>query len=65
MNERELPQTGYVAQLFELSEGQLNGILRRRPEIKPPVARGRKRWRPEDIEALAEYLGREPESSVA
>jgi hypothetical protein len=41
-----------------LAEGQLQGILRRRPEIAPPLVRGRRRWRPEDVDTLRAYLAR-------
>jgi hypothetical protein len=52
------PTTGEVARQHELSEGQLNSILRRIQAIKPPIIGGRRRWRPEDVRSLEDYLAR-------
>lgn len=54
----KLPGTGDVARSLKppLTEAQVNAILRRRPEIRPPVVAGRRRWRPEDVAALEQHL---------
>ena len=57
-NLESLPGTGAVGKQLNppLTEAQVNAILRRRGEIVPPVVRGRRRWRPEDVEALRRYV---------
>lgn len=58
----ELPTTGEVARRLAkelgcgLTEGQITGIRRRRPEINPTLWRGRARWSAADVEALRVYL---------
>ena len=61
-NAEHLPGTGEVARRLAedlgrpLSEGAVQQILRRRPEISPPVMNRRRRWRPQDVTALRVYL---------
>lgn len=52
--------TGEVAHLLGLIEAQVNAILRRAGHIRPPLVHGRRRWRDEDVDALARHLGRAP-----
>ena len=49
--------TGQVASLVGLTEAQVNGILRRRPGLRPPKGgSGRRAWRAQDVEALRNFL---------
>jgi hypothetical protein len=54
----DLPSTGEIASRVGLTEGQVNAIVRRVPGIRPPIDGNRRRWRPEDVEALTAYLAR-------
>lgn len=51
-----LPTTGEVARSHGLAEGQLQALIRHRAELQPPLVRGRRRWRPEDVERLRAVL---------
>jgi hypothetical protein len=53
---KRLPGTGAVAGQFGMTEAQINSILRRRGEIRPPIVSNRRRWRKSDIDALRDYL---------
>lgn len=49
--------TGEVAAFLDLSEVQVQAILRRRSHLRPPKdGSGRRAWRPEDIESLRAFL---------
>lgn len=57
-----LPGTGEVARRLTkelgrtVSEGAIQQVLRRRPEINPPLVNRRRRWRAEDVKALLDYM---------
>ncbi|MGE0709329.1 MAG: hypothetical protein AB7N76_35035 [Planctomycetota bacterium] len=58
--------TGEVADLVGLTEARVNGILRRRPELRPPKdGSGRRAWASEHVRALRDHLAaREGEAST-
>lgn len=40
-----------------VTEAQLNAVLRRRPDLAPPLVAGRRAWRQTDVEAVTRLLG--------
>lgn len=52
----QLPTTGEVARRLGVSEARVQTVLRTTPEIRPPLAGGKRRWRPEDVTALEARL---------
>lgn len=55
--------TGEVARAFAMAEGQIGGVLRRTPHIRPLVVRGRRCWTQNDVAALAKHLGQQPKDT--
>lgn len=41
---------------IQLTEAQLNALLRRRPNLRPPLLAGRRAWRCADVERVLSFL---------
>lgn len=53
-----LPTTGKVGRSLNppMTEAAINSLLRRCAEVAPPIVRGKRRWRPEDVAALVDLI---------
>jgi hypothetical protein len=48
--------TGAVARIVGVAETRLQAILRKRPELRPEIVGGRRRWTADDLRSLEELL---------
>lgn len=48
--------TGGVARLLGVTEQRVQTVLRRAPEVRPPLVGGKRQWRPEDVRAMRAAL---------
>lgn len=53
---KTLPTTGEVAQRLGVSEQRVQAVLRSTPGLRPQIAGGKRRWRPEEVVALEKRL---------